>query len=222
MSGGPTALQPVQQWMQDALVFPRRVEREAVEAMLAIVGPAGRRRTGWPSISAAISFASQAACASNSRLCAMRSARPCSTISSPIMSASMPPESHTLYDLGRRFPAFLEEAGRTGSCRRRSARPGSTSWSIWPGSSARSSRCSTRPGTRARPFADAATPDRRLRLQPCFALGAYRFPVAAYYHAVRLDEPAPLPPAGGKLRGAGAHRLCDPHHPARASRIISS
>jgi hypothetical protein len=51
------------------------------------------------------------------------------------------------------------------------------------------------PGNEGRPFADADTPDARLRLQPAFALGAYRFPVAAYYHAVREEGTAELPPA---------------------------
>ena len=38
-----------------------------------------------------------------------------------------PPESHTLYDLGRRFPAFLEDNRPDAACRRGSASCGSTS-----------------------------------------------------------------------------------------------
>ena len=133
-----------------------------------------------------------------------------------------PPESHTLYDLGRRFPALLE---------REPAGPGAAggereTWIDFMVDLARFERqvfaMFDAPGHEGKPFADAATPDRRLRLQPCFALGAYRFPVAAYYHAVRLGQPAPLPPARGQLRGAGADRLRHPHHPARASRTICS
>jgi hypothetical protein len=106
-----------------------------------------------------------------------------------------PPESHTLYDLGRRFPLWLGE-NRPDRERPPAERE---SWIDFMVDLA----CFERrlfamfdaPGHEGRPLANAETPDDRLRLQPCFALGAYGFPVAAYYHAVRRNEAAPLPAA---------------------------
>jgi hypothetical protein len=106
-----------------------------------------------------------------------------------------PPESHTLYDLGRRFPDWLEDhrPDREAPPEEREA------WPDFMIDLARFERQAfalfDAPGHEGKEFADAATPDHRLRLQPCFALGAYRFPVAAFYHSVRLKQPAPLPPA---------------------------
>ena len=106
-----------------------------------------------------------------------------------------PPESHTLYDLGRRFPAFLDESrpDRDQPPEEREA------WIDFMIDLARFERqmfvMFDAPGHEGKPFATPETPDARLRLQPAFAIGAYRFPVAAYYHAVRQKQPAELPPA---------------------------
>ncbi len=103
--------------------------------------------------------------------------------------AARPPESYTLYDLGRRFPAYLEET-----------RPeGDEPWGDFMIDLARFERAIfvlyDAPGNEGRPFADATVPDERLRLQPAFALEDHRFPVADYFHRVRRGEDPPLPPA---------------------------
>jgi hypothetical protein len=107
-----------------------------------------------------------------------------------------PPESHTLYDLGRRFPAWLGENRPDGDLPAGEREP----WIDFMIDLARFERqvfaLFDAPGHEGKPFADAATPDDRLHLQPCFDLGAYAFPVAAYYHAVRQDRDASPPPAG--------------------------
>jgi hypothetical protein len=194
VNGDPEALRSVQRWMQDALVFPRRVARGEVDTMLA--SSARLTGAGGLAIYQHGYFLRIASC--------MREQFPalCHALGEPLFNdfvadyvREQPPESHTLYDLGRRFPAFLEES-----------RP---DWDLSPGERetwidfmtdlARFERqvfaMFDAPGHEGKAFADSATPDCRLRLQPCFALGAYRFPVPAYYHAVRLGRPAPLPPA---------------------------
>jgi hypothetical protein len=194
VSGEADALRSVQRWMQDALVFPRLVAGEEVETRLAssprLTGAGGLAiyQRGY--------FLRIASC--------MREQFPalCHALGEPLFNdfvadyiRERPPESHTLYDLGRRFPAFLEENRPD-----RDLSPGEhETWIDFMADLARFERqvfaMFDAPGHEGKPFADAATPDCRLRLQPCFALGAYRFPVPVYYHAVRLNQPAPLPPA---------------------------
>ena len=105
-----------------------------------------------------------------------------------------PPESYTLYDLGRRFPGYLE-ASRPD----REAVPDQREiWIDFMVDLAEFERLVFTlfdgPGHEGKPFADADTADADLRLQPAFALGQYRFPVAAYYHAVREEKSPELPP----------------------------
>jgi hypothetical protein len=106
---------------------------------------------------------------------------------------AQPPESHTLYDLGRRFAAWLE-----------SERPdrdlppeAHETWIDFIIDLARFEYALfmlfDAPGHEGRPFADPGTPDSDLSLQPAFTLAASRFPVAPYYHGVRLGENPDLP-----------------------------
>jgi len=193
VSSVPASLQSVQGWMQDALVFPRRVERERIEIMLApspgLSGAEGLAiyQRGY--------FLRIASC--------MREQFPalCHALGKDLFDdfvadyiREWPPQSHTLYDLGRRFPAFLEENRPD----REMAPAKRESWIDFMTDLARFERqvfaMFDAPGHEGKAFADPATPDDRLRLQPCFELGAYRFPVFAYYHAVRLNQPALPPP----------------------------
>lgn len=103
----------------------------------------------------------------------------------------LPPVSHTLYDLGRRFADFLE-----------TTRPDADAPEVWVDFMIDLARYERQlfvlfdaPGHEGQRFATWDTPDTDLRLQPCFALGAYRFPVADYYHAVRRKTDPALPPA---------------------------
>lgn len=101
-----------------------------------------------------------------------------------------PPERHTLYDLGRRFPTWME-----------ANRPDAQAREPWVDFMIDLARFEyavftmfDAEGNEGCPFASAATRDDALRLQPAFALGRFGFPVAGYYHAVRRGE-APLLPA---------------------------
>jgi hypothetical protein len=194
VSGEAAALASVQSWLQDALVFPRRAGRAETERLLA----SSARLSGADGLAIYQRgfFLRIAGC--------MREQFPalCHALGEKLFDdfvadyvRERPPQSHTLYDLGRRFPAWLEES-------RPDARAPAAERETWIDFMTDLARFERQvfamfdaPGHEGGQFADAATPDARLRLQPCFALGAYRYPVAAYYHAVRLDEAAPLPPA---------------------------
>lgn len=100
-----------------------------------------------------------------------------------------PPERHTLYDLGRRFPDWME-----------ASRPDAGVPENWVDFMIDLARFEyavfqlfDAPGNEGRPFATTASDDAALRLQPAFALGRYRFPVPGYYHAARRDEVPQLP-----------------------------
>ena len=193
MSGEPEALHSVQRWMQEAVVFPRRADREAVGRLLA---DSSRLSAGEGlAVYQRGYFLRIAGC--------LREQFPalCHALGAPLFDdfvadyiRERPPESHTLYDLGRRFPAWLEE-GRPDRDLPPEARE---TWADFMVDLARFERqvfaMFDAPGHEGKPFADESTPDHRLRLQPCFGLGAFRFPVAAYYHSVRRNEAAPLPP----------------------------
>ena len=191
MSAEPIALHAVQLWMQDALAFPRRVERQRIETMLA--SSPGLSGAEGLAIYQRGYFLRLASC--------MREQFPalCHALGKDLFDdfvadyiREQPPQSHTLYDLGRRFPAFLEQNRPD-----RELAPGEReSWIDFMIDLARFERqvfaMFDAPGHEGKAFAGPATPDDRLRLQSCFDLGAYRYPVFAYYHAVRLNQPAVL------------------------------
>ncbi len=187
---GETALPSVQRWLHDALVFPRQVERAEIGRLLAGSG----RLTGADGLAIYQRgyFLRIARC--------MREQFPalCHALGEELFDdfvadyiRERPPASHTLYDLGRRFPGWIEESRPDRELERET-------WIDFMVDLARFERAVfamfDAPGHEGEAFADESTPDEKLRLQPCFALGAYRFPVAAYYHAVRLGQPAPPPP----------------------------
>ncbi|MFT5797782.1 MAG: hypothetical protein ACI84R_001846 [Candidatus Azotimanducaceae bacterium] len=102
-----------------------------------------------------------------------------------------PPESYTLYDLGRRFTDYLE-ANRPD--RDEELREG---WIDFIVDLARFERsvfatfdC---PGAEGMELAQRDTPDCQLKAQPSLSVGQYRFPVAKYYHQVR-EKMSPSPP----------------------------
>lgn len=179
------ALESVQRWMQDALIFPRQVTRRDVARHLA----------GSPRLSGADGLAIyQRGYFLRIAQC-MREQFPalCHALGAPLFNdfvaeyiRDCPPESHTLYDLGRRFPRYLE-----------ASRPEQADWADFMVDLATFERrmfvLFDAPGQEGKPFADPATPDEKLRLQPCFAVAAYRFPVALYYHDVRRKRLAAVP-----------------------------
>ncbi|MBK8816568.1 MAG: putative DNA-binding domain-containing protein [Methylococcaceae bacterium] len=106
-----------------------------------------------------------------------------------------PSESYTLYDLGRRFPGYLEQT-RPDKNDPQNVRESWVDFMIDLASFERQLFVLfDAPGHEEKyMLADATVPDRLLQLQPCFDLGDYRFPVAGYYHQVRKGSD-PLFPA---------------------------
>ncbi len=108
--------------------------------------------------------------------------------------AQAPSDSYTLYELGRRFPAFLQET------RPDSEQPEERqeTWVNFMIDLANYERTLfvlfDAPGHEGKRWPTSETLDEALVLQPCFDLGAYRFPVANYYHSVADQSEPQLPP----------------------------
>jgi hypothetical protein len=191
---GLESLVSVQRWMHEALVFPREVSHEAIDGQL----------VSFPGLSGAEGLAIYQRGYFLRIASCMREQFPalCHALGEPLFNdfvaqyiRERPPESHTLYDLGRRFPAFLDES-RPDRDQPPEAREVWIDFMVDLASFERQLFVMFDvAGHEGKPFAQPETPDDRLRLQPAFALGAHRFPVAAYYHAVRQKQPAELPPA---------------------------
>lgn len=187
------SLEALQHWMQGALFDPRRVAPEEP----------GRRLVAGPRLTAAQGLAIYQRSYFLRIAACMREQFPalCHALGRELFDdfvadyiRARPPESHTLYDLGRRFPGHLEETRPD-----RDAAPADReTWIDFMTDLARYERqlfvMFDAPGHEGGRFAGPGTPDARLRLQPAFDLGGFRFPVADYYHAVRRGEAPPLPP----------------------------
>lgn len=106
-----------------------------------------------------------------------------------------PSDSYTLYELGRRFPDFLEEDRPD----RESPPEHRERWIDFMVDLAKYERLHFKlfdaPGHEGSPWPDVSIPDEALIPQPCLALAAYRYPVAWYYHAIKDTPHVPLPPA---------------------------
>lgn len=186
-----TSLRDMQEWMQNALINPRGVRPKEVAERLV---PSNR-----------LSAAERLGIYQRSyitRLCVCLAEQfPASRHAlgedlfdqfARVYLAEDPSDSYTLYELGRRFPAFLD-----------ASRPDADDPEDWVSfmiDLARYERALfvlfDAPGHEGKPWPTRETPDADLVLQPCFALGAYQFPVAHYYHRV-ADQTAPdLPPKG--------------------------
>lgn len=189
-----SSLQSAQRWMHDALVFPRDVDPQRLDGLL----------RPSPGLSAAEGLAIYQRGYFLRIASCMREQFPALThaLGEELFNdfvadyiGDKPPESHTLYDLGRRFPAWLGDnrPDRDLPVAERE------SWIDFMIDLARFERqvfaMFDAPGHEGKAFADAETPDARLRLQPCSDVGAYDYPVPTYYHAVRQKQEAPLPPA---------------------------
>ena len=105
-----------------------------------------------------------------------------------------PSDSYTLYELGRRFPGFLEE-DRPDRELPPDEREG---WVDFMVDLARYERLHFKlfdaPGHEGNSWPDRTVPDHDLALQPCFELDAHRYPVAWYYHAIKDNPDVDYPP----------------------------
>ncbi|MEM7069031.1 MAG: DNA-binding domain-containing protein [Pseudomonadota bacterium] len=102
-----------------------------------------------------------------------------------------PPESYTLYDLGRRFSGFLEETRPDKGLKHRET------WVDFMVDLTRFERTVfTRFDCQAADLNELATndmPDECLAVQPSLVIGHFGFDVAGYYHAIRAGDDPQLP-----------------------------
>ena len=192
MSEAPLSLDALQAWMQHALIFPLQTSPQQTEQLV----------ESSPRLAAGHRLAIYQRSYYLRLLTCMREQFPalCYTLGEELFDdfayeylQAHPSESYTLYDLGRRFPTYLDET-------RPDREEPVESRERWVDFMVALSHYERQlfvmfdaPGHEGRPFADVDVPDRHLRLQPCFALGHYPFPVAEYYHEVRSGHTPPVP-----------------------------
>ncbi len=187
---GSFELSGLQQWMQAALIEPQAASNQEIERRV--------RSTSRLSAATALGIYQNsyrlriAAC--------MRDQFPalCYALGEGLFNdfvaeyiRQAPPESYTLYDLGRRFAGFLQ-ANRPDL-----DAPVPELWVDFIIDLARFERqifstfdCA---GAEGLHLAQQTTRDSDLCVQPSLSLAAYGFPVGDYYHAVR-QEKSPRPP----------------------------
>ncbi len=109
--------------------------------------------------------------------------------------AACPSDAYTLYELGRRLPAWLAESRPD----RDLAADEREDWIDFLVDLARYERELFRlfdaPGHEGGVWPTGHEADAQLVLQPCLALAQYRYPVAWYYHEVRHARSPGFPPA---------------------------
>lgn len=192
MTAADAPLQALQRWMLGALMTPGEVDRSAViEALL----------PGAQLDAAGCLAIYQRSYVLRLRLClgeqfpATRHAlgpRLFDDFADDYLHAC-PSDSYTLYELGRRFPYWLEETRPDRDQPHHAREP----WIDFMVDLAHYEHALFRlfdaPGDEGRPWPDAGTDDRALVLQPCLALAQYRYPVARYYHEVCAGRSPELP-----------------------------
>ena len=193
MSERNLPLDVLQGWMQNALVFPRSADPGETEKIV----EASPRLTGAQRLGIyQRSYYLRLLNCMDDQFPALRHAlgEELFTQFAREYLQALPSESYTLHDLGRRFPGFLEET-------RPDRDKGEDERETWANFMVNLARCERdlfvmfdAPGHEGKPYADDQVPDERLRLQPCFALHEYRFPVSAYYHQVQQGKEPQLPP----------------------------
>jgi hypothetical protein len=105
-----------------------------------------------------------------------------------------PSDSYTLYELGRRFTAWLEET-RFDSDRPTQDREDWIDFMVDLACYERELfRLFDAPGHEGQPWPDTTADDSSLILQPCLSLAQYRYPVAWYYHEVVAERSPRFPP----------------------------
>ena len=186
------SLTALQSWMQNALIFPGGVSGEDVgqivkssSRMSAAQGLAIYQRSYYLRILKCMAEQFPALCYALGKSLFTSFARQ--------YLEDQPPQSYTLNDLGKRFPDYLEKTRPD----RHQAEEDREIWVDFMVDLARFEQqlfvMFDASGLEGKSFAALDTPDNRLGLQPCFALGNYRFPVAWYYYEVRRGNDPPLP-----------------------------
>ncbi len=186
------ALNDIQKWMQAALVSPETTSRSEASTRLttsARLSPAEGLAIYQRSYALRI-----AACMREQfpALCHALGAELFNDFVAEYIRAA-PPASYTLYDLGRRFPAFLQ-----------SNRPDALGDTVEPWFDFMVDLAVFErlvftvfdcDGVEDAILATVDTPLENLRIQPSLRIGQYRYPVAWYYHQIRDEADPQIPNA---------------------------
>jgi Putative DNA-binding domain len=197
MSAAP--LHALQRWMLDALIAPGDANPSGAQNVDDIVLPGAR------SSAAACLAIYQRSYLLRLRLC-LREQFPatCHALGQALFDdfaddylRACPPDSYTLYELGRRFADWLN-ATRPDRDLPEAQRE---DWIDFMIDLARYEHALFRlfdaPGHEDHAWPDAgACEDSMLKLQPCLTLAHYRYPVAWYYHEVRAGRSPSFPQTG--------------------------
>lgn len=194
MNPGDGHLQPLQRWMLDTLIAPDEVRVDTVAATL-LPGPK-------LSASGCLGIYQRSYLLRLRKCLEEQFPASCHALGTTLFAdfadtylRACPSDSYTLYELGRRFSAWLED-NRPDRDQPPEARE---SWIDFMVDLTRYERELYRlfdaPGHEGRPWPDATVDDGALMLQPCLALAEYRYPVAWYYHEIRAGHSPRLPVA---------------------------
>jgi len=193
VSEDPLALGALQGWMQEALVHPRSADQGDTER---IVEASPRLSSAARLAIYQRSYYLRLLKCMDEQFPALRHAlgEDLFTEFAREYLETMPSASYTLYNLGERFPRYLE-SNRPDRDQPHGERE------TWVNFMVDLAQCERdlfvmfeAPGHEGKPFADEQVPDDLLRLQPCFALHEYRFPVSWYYFEVKEGNAPELPP----------------------------
>ena len=188
-----STLVATQHWMQQALIFPRRVDKEEVASRLV---PSNRLDAA-----SRLAIYQRGYILRLSKCLAEQFPALCHALGQELFDdfareylRECPSDSYTLHELGRRFPGYLDEARPD----RDLPEEERESWIDFIVDLARYERALfilfDAPGHEGNPWPDPGVPDAKLVLQPCFSLSSYRYPVAEYYHVLRNKPDSPFPP----------------------------
>lgn len=187
-------LDGLQRWMLDALIAPGGVDAHAVASTL----------LPGPKLSAAACLAIyQRSYILRLRKCLEEQfPASCHALGTRLFAdfadeylRACPSDSYTLYELGRRFPQWLED-NRPDGDQPLEEREAWIDFMIDLAAYERELyRLFDAQGHEGKPWPDAAADDAALILQPCLALAEYRYPVAWYYHEVRAGRSPKFPAA---------------------------
>lgn len=194
MKVGGDCLDGLQRWMLDALITPDGVDGSAVTATL-LPGPK-------LSASACLAIYQRSYILRLRKCLEEQFPASCHALGAKLFAdfadeylRDCPSDSYTLYELGRRFPQWLEDNRPDGG----EPPENRQSWIDFMIDLAAYERELYRlfdaHGHEGQPWPDASADDATLVLQPCLALVEYRYPVASYYHEVRAGRSPRFPAA---------------------------
>lgn len=183
----------MQQWMLRALILPGQVNRDEVETRF--LPAANLPASECLAIYQRSYILRLAKCLADQfpALCHVLGEQLFDQFARQYLTA-YPSDSYTLYELGRRFPDYLEEV-RPDHNLPPDQREG---WIDFMLDLANYERLHfsffDAPGHEGKPWPSSELPDHSLVLQPSFELGIYRYPVAWYYHNINKQVDIEFPP----------------------------